>query len=102
MGDDLNGFALNHGPVAHFVAYFVLAGLLFLITMDFESLPLQKCAFNSWAIAGIFATMIEFGQYLVPDRTFDLNDIWFNLIAAGLGSVSLFLVNKKQAGKTVS
>jgi VanZ family protein len=80
--DPENPHGLNHGPVAHLAAYAILA----IILHERLTRSGQNNAANKGAIiAGSYGALIEFGQYLVPYRSFDPSDIAPNFAAAIIG-----------------
>ncbi|MEW6711644.1 MAG: VanZ family protein, partial [Candidatus Riflebacteria bacterium] len=77
---------LNHGMLAHFSAFGILAvQLFFLLTGNGAGLP--GAAVGAWVGAGALGALVEFGQYLLPYRTYDPWDILHNAIAALIGIV---------------
>jgi VanZ family protein len=86
LGNGLNNYGLNHGPIAHFFAYSILAGLFFFL-LDNSKTRMLYSALKSWFLAGFFGLIVEIGQYFVPERTFDAGDVFFNLISAACGSL---------------
>ena len=85
---------LNHGPIAHFIAYSVLAILVSQLLLG-RLTDRLKIALFAWLITGTFATLVEFGQKIFPYRTFDIEDIWLNLFAAFVGAFSWWLYQRK-------
>ena|GEM_PF-5054582 len=78
-----DNFALNHGTIAHILAYSLLAALLCrLLTLAGR----RRAAGLSFIISGGFGVLVEYGQHLMPPRTFDPGDIIMNFAAAALGA----------------
>lgn len=80
--DPASRHGLNHGPLAHMAAYSLLAIML--------SEILRQCSITrptiiSCMISGTYGALIEFGQYLLPWRSFDPKDILMNFAAAATG-----------------
>lgn len=86
MNDRFSGLGLNHGPIAHFIAYSVLAFLIAQLLRRRLAETLQ-ISIAAWLLTGTFASIVELGQHFLPHRTFDVQDIWLNLTAAAAGAV---------------
>ncbi|GAB4270315.1 MAG: hypothetical protein Kow0029_06950 [Candidatus Rifleibacteriota bacterium] len=86
MNGKFSDFGLNHGPIAHFIAYSVLVILISQLLGQIVS-DANHIIIAAWLITGTFASLVELGQRFLPYRTFDMNDIWFNLAAAAVGAV---------------
>jgi VanZ family protein len=82
-----------------FAHFFVFALLVFLLIIGFAKQYtytwLKFNAVKSALIAGIsYSLLLEIGQALVPDRTFDLADMLANIIGCFLGSIVFYFVYK--------
>jgi hypothetical protein len=73
----------------HFIQYGVLGVLVF------RALAIKRhdasIFFSAAAICGIIGTIDETIQWLVPQRLWDLRDIWINFLAAALVQVAIAL-----------
>ena len=49
---------------------------------------------TAWSIGMLIATTTEFGQWLLPYRGFDINDLIANLLGVTVGALLAFLVTR--------
>lgn len=66
-------------PLAHFTAYFLLAGALMLEFHD-----TKKGHLEAFLLATVFGALMETVQHFLPYRAFGLNDVLINAAGAGL------------------
>jgi hypothetical protein len=89
------GFAggINTGVSAHGLAYFVfsLTAALYFRANRFKS-PLLKAVL----LAGLYGVFIEFVQYFISYRQFDVGDIFVNFSAALIAVIPNFVLMQKQ------
>lgn len=84
--------ALNHGPLAHFGAFALLAAMLFELRVRTNTrFPLLQ----SIIFAGSYGALVECAQYLVPYRSFDPADIAMNFAAACFGALAMQQLTRK-------
>jgi len=84
LADPTDPHGLNHGPLAHMAAYSLLAIML---SEVFRHRFNNRHTLISLLISGLYGTVIEFGQYLLPWRSFDPHDILMNFAAAATGAL---------------
>lgn len=82
--DPTSPHGLNHGPLAHMAAYSLLAIMLSEIL---RQRSITCPVIISFMISGIYGALIEFGQHLLPWRSFDPKDILMNFAAAATGAL---------------
>lgn len=82
--DPANPHGLNHGPLAHMAAYSLLAMMLCEILRRRQ---ISRLAIISFMISGSYGALVEFGQHLLPWRSFDPKDILMNFAAAATGAI---------------
>lgn len=99
MNDRFSGLGLNHGPIAHFIAYSVLVFLIAQLLRNCLVGALQ-ISIAAWLLTGTFASLVELGQHFLPHRTFDVQDIWLNLTAAAAGAVIWLIFNRLAAPRS--
>jgi VanZ family protein len=77
----------------HFFEY-GLVGIFFLRALQHSKMPLPILFFSAWAISSTTGWCDELLQGITPNRHYDIRDIGFNVIAAGLGLL-VYLICKK-------
>jgi len=82
--DPASRHGLNHGPLAHMAAYSFLAIILCEILRRRQ---FPRPTIISFMISGSYGALVEFGQYLLPWRSFDPKDILMNFAAAATGAL---------------
>jgi VanZ family protein len=87
---------LTFDKFAHFFVFAVLVLLLIIgYTKQYTYTLLKFNAVKSALITGIgYSLILECGQALVPERTFDLADVLANTIGCFLGSLLFYFVYK--------
>jgi hypothetical protein len=87
------GGGINSGVPIHSSAYFVLSLsiALYFRTRPFSN-PLVRAAF----LAGMYGAFIEFVQFFIPYRQFELLDILIDFSAAFIAIVPHFILIKKK------
>lgn len=82
--DPASPHGLNHGPLAHMAAYSLLAIMLCEFSRRQQK---SRPIIISFMISGVYGALIEFGQHLLPWRSFDHKDILMNFAAAATGAL---------------
>lgn len=84
IADPTDPHGLNHGPLAHMAAYSILAMMISeLLRQRFKN----RHTPISFLISGLYGAFIESGQYILPYRSFDPDDILMNFAAAATGAL---------------
>ncbi len=84
------GIVKNSGVPAHFISYFVLSSAVLLY---FSGKNFQKPFIKAALLAGSYGLFIEFVQFFIPYRNFEIFDIFINFTGAFL--IFIFIFSKR-------
>ena len=86
-----DSLAINHGVLAHMFAFALLGALLRQLLAAWQ---VRGTDGLSLLLSGCFGIAVEYGQHLMPPRTFDINDILLNFAAAAAGILAARLISR--------
>lgn len=87
-----DGLSLRLDYLFHFLVYLILTLTFFLWKIEE---PKKKIMLQIFLIATIFALIDEFHQKIIPGRTFNPYDIFYNFLGIWVGLLIIFTTKKR-------
>jgi VanZ family protein len=83
--------------IVHFGLFFVLI-LLWLRVVNVSQNKIKEKIITIYLVFGVFiATLVEYLQILVPNRSFDYYDIAANILGGAVGIICFYILYKRKS-----